>query len=93
LNEIEFALQLGGLIEEIICPIPDEHTNMARRRILVIVCTVLFTVQIAQTCPTNQTLLALCRCEDSNNGIILDCSNQDARVTKPVLLDNQVQVM
>ena len=31
---------------------------------------------LTDACPRNETVLALCSCQDSNNGIMLDCSNQ-----------------
>uniref|UniRef100_A0A914WNM6 Leucine-rich repeat-containing protein let-4 n=1 Tax=Plectus sambesii TaxID=2011161 RepID=A0A914WNM6_9BILA len=49
-------------------------------------------VSVTTACPTNQTVYAYCKCEDSHSGVMLDCSGHPANETVPVLRFNQAQL-
>ena len=53
---------------------------------------ILLLFSTAVSCPTNSTLLSLCTCTSSNNGIVLDCSDSDAGMVKDSLIENQAQL-
>jgi hypothetical protein len=54
---------------------------------------VLLAVVVTVTaCPTNHTVFEYCKCEDSHNGVMLDCSGHLANETLPVLRYNQAQL-
>lgn len=56
-------------------------------------CTVVVVLLAYTTaCPTDETLLSMCSCVDSQNGIEMDCSNVDVQITKPLLLQNQINI-
>jgi Leucine-rich repeat (LRR) protein len=61
-------------------------------RPVVLLLLVMFIQPLVDACPTNGTLLALCQCDDSHGGVLLNCSGRDAATVIAALRDNRAQL-